>query len=166
MPDIIGETTCRSSTFQGGGIKALTCARPRKGSRPMCFPAGKRNRDEEIERRPVPSLRATKNTRTNGLADAVDDDILLFGVLYGRSLEWCSRVMFRAMQTTEEKTATRGLLQKMEVRNRWMRVAVVWDRLRFDMRRSLSDVRRRGLEVRRISTRVLKACWIFVVKYI
>ena len=28
-------------------------------------------RDNEIERRPVPSLRATKNTRTNGLAHTV-----------------------------------------------------------------------------------------------
>lgn len=43
--------------------------RPRKASLRRCIslPRG-RNRDDEIERRPVPSLRATKNTRTNGLA--------------------------------------------------------------------------------------------------
>lgn len=49
----------------------------RKGS-----PCWLRKRDDEIERWPVPSLRATKNTRTNGLA--VYYNVLLAGVSSSR----------------------------------------------------------------------------------
>lgn len=98
-----------------------------------------RNRDGEIERRPVPSLRATKNTRTNGLADAVDDDILLSGVPRGRLRGGCSPDVLLVAGRSDDLL---GMLEQCER-------GCAEGMCRIERKRNVGRYRRRDFETRR-----------------